>query len=45
MLEGCLAVLIMAAVYLVGATWLEKRTRPESIADAQTTSERGLHGR
>ena len=45
MLEGCLAVLIMAAVYLGCAVWLERRTRPETSAEGQTTSERGLHGR
>lgn len=42
MLEGTLVMLIVAAVYLGLAAWLERRTRPESIADAQTTSEKGL---
>ena len=42
MVEGCLVVLIMAAVYLGCAAWLEQRTRPESISDAHSTSEKGL---
>lgn len=35
MVEGSLAVLIMAAVYLGLAAWLEQHTRPRDEDDAQ----------
>ena len=34
--------LIMAVAYLAFAVWFERRTRPENIADAHSTSEAGL---